>query len=151
MCCVCLREFFSLVFFGIEIRISMKCFVWFLLFGSSISFCLQRVLNSSQFALFIFQWESLLSWRHCGILTMIEKWLLLQRLLLTFHLLSHVAWGDCIVLCLDLSKCLWIDWNMLVIYCLGWKVIVVAYFLEDFAFFIGFLAPPYSVRTIKVT
>ena len=48
-------EVFGMVYFAVEIRISVECFVRSMMLGSCNSFCMQRVSKSSQFALFIFQ------------------------------------------------------------------------------------------------
>ena len=57
MLCLFEGEVFGMVSFASEIRVSINCFVRFLLFGSCIHFWLKSVCNYSQFALFIFQWR----------------------------------------------------------------------------------------------
>ena len=72
-------EVFALVSFAIEIRVSAKCLVWSMMFGSYNRFYLQRVSKTFQFAKFIFQWRSLSLWRGCKFSSMIGEWALLQR------------------------------------------------------------------------
>ena len=55
MLCLFEVEVFGMVSFAIEISVSMKYFIWSLLFGSCTNFLLERVWNSSKFALLVFQ------------------------------------------------------------------------------------------------
>ena len=48
-------EVFVIHSFAIDINVSVKCFIWSVVLGSRKSFCSQRVLKTSQFALFSFQ------------------------------------------------------------------------------------------------
>ena len=64
--------------FGNEIRVSVNCFVRFLLIRSYFSFCFQRVLNSSQFIL----WFDL-AWFY-GISTLVGY-------LMPNHLYTHIS------------------------------------------------------------
>ena len=41
--CLFEAEVFAIVLFAIEIRVSIKCFVWSMIFGSCNSLCLLRV------------------------------------------------------------------------------------------------------------
>ena len=57
-------EVFDLVSFAIEIRVSVKCFVRYLLLGSCISFCWQKVLNTSHgcFIYFLMREFIIMNW-----------------------------------------------------------------------------------------
>ena len=48
-------EVFAIVSFAIEMRVSVKCFVWSMMFGSFNSFYLHMISKTCQFSLFIFR------------------------------------------------------------------------------------------------
>ena len=73
MLCLFEVEVFPIVWFVIEMRVLVKCFVWSMMLGSFNSFCLQMVSKTCQFALFIFQLGNLSSWRDCKLLRIIGK------------------------------------------------------------------------------
>ena len=64
-------ELFGMVSFAIEIRVSVKCIVWSMLFGSCMSFWMQGFWIFSSLLHFFLNF--LLSWRGCGLSTIIGK------------------------------------------------------------------------------
>ena len=78
---------FSIVLFAIVIKVSVKCFIKTVQFGSWTSFVLHKFLNFCQSALFAFQQGGLLfSLIGCVISRIMGKWSLPQGLLWTFHI-----------------------------------------------------------------
>ena len=63
--CLFEAEVFAIVSFAIEMRVSMKCFVWSKVLGSFQSSCLYMVPKICKCTLLIFQWGRLSSWKGC--------------------------------------------------------------------------------------
>ena len=55
MLCLLEAEVFFIVSIAIEMKVSVKCFVWSMMFGSFNSFCLHLVSKTCQVVFFIFQ------------------------------------------------------------------------------------------------
>ena len=85
MLCLFEAEVFAIVSFAIEMRVSVKCFIWSMILGPFNNFCLHMVSKTCLFALFIFQWGSLSSWKDCKLSSIIGKWSLPQWSLWTFY------------------------------------------------------------------
>ena len=80
-------DFFGIVSFTIAIKVSVKCYIRTVQFGSWTSFVLHKFLNFFQSALFVFQQGGLLfSLIGCVISRIMGKWSLPQGSLWAFHI-----------------------------------------------------------------
>ena len=146
-------EFFGIVSFAIAIKVSVKCFIRTIQFGSWTSFVLHKFLNFCQLAMFVFhQWGgSVIFFDWLCYFQNYGKVVTATGIVIDFPYIIQVTWWiresdiDCRV---GTGRWVEISWSFVIQYA---EVTVIDKLFQICAHFVCFLALPYCIVTVKVT